>query len=355
MIQNRYKHLALKLELDRLSVAGMYNLGLNYLATKTFPANAYNQLTVVQIESTLACNLKCKMCVREYFDKKNPHLTFENFKTIIDQFPYLRQLNLTGIGEPLLNKDIFKMVEYAKSKKIYVRFTTNATLLAPKNCEKIILSGLDELRVSLDGATAETFEDIREGSCFLEVIGNIRALNRLKQSSGAEKPVVEMNTVVLKENFTELPRLVELAAYLDIKSIYFSGLDIEGAKYAEEDHSIYDMSKQEIEKIFAETKEKARELGVAIRLPGIIPQSQKCFLPWLTNYVTLDGDLMPCCHCIDGLNRQEVIRNYALGNLLEQKFEDIWNAEKYRHFRKRLNNGNLPGICKNCSVILGMD
>ncbi len=355
MIQGRYKRLALKLELDRFSVGGIYNLGLNYLATKTLPSIAPNRLTAIQVESSLACNLKCKMCVREYFDRGNPHLTFEKFKTIIDQFPYLRQLNLTGIGEPLLNKDIFKMVEYASKQKIYVRFTTNATLLTAQNNEKIIRSGLDELRVSLDGATARTFEDIRAGSCFKEVIENIGALNRLKQSLGASKPIIEINTVALKENINEFPQLVELAAFLNIKSIFFAGLDVEGAKYAEISSLIYKLPRPEIEEIFARTRIRAKELGVAIRLPSIIPQPRKCFLPWLTNYITLDGDLMPCCHCVDGKNRGEVIGDYSFGNLLSQEFEGIWNSDKYQHFRKRLNNGNLPHICKKCAVVSGMD
>jgi radical SAM protein with 4Fe4S-binding SPASM domain len=356
VVPGRYKFLALRLELDRFSVSGIYNLGLNYLAAKTFPARAPNRLTAVQLESTLACNIKCRMCVRDYFDRKGAHLTFDNFKKIIDQFPFLRQLNLTGIGEPLLNKDIFRMVEYAVGKrKLYVRFTTNATLLTPQNNERLIRSGLNELRVSLDGATAGTFNKIREGSDFEKVVDNIRGLTRLKNDLGAQKPVIEVNTVVLRENIDELPRIVALASWLNIKNIFFTGLDIEGAKYAQKKHLIYNLPRHEIEAVFRETRRRARELGVAIRLPNLIPQPRRCFLPWLINYITLEGDLMPCCRCIDGLDRRDVIRDYSFGNLLRQRLDDVWNSKKYQDFRKRLSNGKVPYICRNCTVALGMD
>jgi radical SAM protein with 4Fe4S-binding SPASM domain len=356
MIKNRYKLQALKLELKSLSAKRIYNLGLNYLASKTFPAKALNQLTVIQLESTLACNLKCKMCVREYFGEHKAYLVFEEFRKIIDKFPYLRQVNLTGIGEPLLNKDIFRMVDYAtKAKSLYVRFTTNATLLNRQNSEKLICSGLNELRVSLDAASAGVFDDIRQGSCFEQVIENIKELNSLKCELGVGHPLVEINTVLMKENIHELPEIVSLAHSLNINSIYCMGLDVEGAKYAQNDNLIYKLGKDEIKVIFNETRKRAQDFGVSIRLPNIVPKRRKCSLPWLTNYVTIDGDLMPCCRCIDGRDRDSVIRGYAFGNLLEQNLADIWNNEKYRHFRKRLNNGHLPYICRNCAVISGMD
>ncbi|MDP8297408.1 MAG: hypothetical protein RAP41_04410, partial [Candidatus Orphnella occulta] len=66
----------------------------------------------VRIETTTRCNLGCKLCVnRSLINKKD--MSFGQFKIILDKFPYVKTLSLTGSGEPFLNKDIFNMIKYA--------------------------------------------------------------------------------------------------------------------------------------------------------------------------------------------------------------------------------------------------
>ena len=130
----------------------------------------------LQIEPTTKCNLRCRMCLSPFWDRKGMEMSFTNFKKIIDQFPLLVTINLQGIGEPLLNKDIFKMIEYCKSKKMIVLFTSNGTLINEKVAEKFVDYGLDYVIISMDGAVPETFEKIRIGANFNHVIENVKNL-----------------------------------------------------------------------------------------------------------------------------------------------------------------------------------
>ncbi len=104
-----------------------------------------------------------------------------------------------------MNKDIFKMVAYLKSKEVYVLFNSNAILLKTDVQKKLIESSLDEYRVSIDAATQGTYLKMRGVSKFDEVIGNIREFIDLKKSSGVKSPEVSLWFVGTKENIWELP------------------------------------------------------------------------------------------------------------------------------------------------------
>jgi MoaA/NifB/PqqE/SkfB family radical SAM enzyme len=120
--------------------------------------------TLVQIETTTKCNLRCRMCLRT---QTNPDLNYDMspnvFKLIIDQLvclPFKKPtLRLVGLGEPLLNPHIISMVRYAKRKGFLVDLVSNFTLANPKTMEKLVETQLDYLGVSLDAASPKVFEN----------------------------------------------------------------------------------------------------------------------------------------------------------------------------------------------------
>ena len=112
----------------------------------------------LKIECSSLCNLKCTMCPLSVgLKRKQGHLTFKNFKYIFDQVnpPYL---NLTGIGEPFLNPDLFKIIKYAKERNTMVKLDTNATLLNKENSGKILGTGIDIISTSMDGVDKKSYE-----------------------------------------------------------------------------------------------------------------------------------------------------------------------------------------------------
>ena len=87
---------------------------------------------MVFIEVTNRCNLLCETCPRTYFTREPlKSLTFDEFRMIAEQFPEMRRCALHGIGEPLLNRELPRMIAYLKARGVEVLFNSNGTLLTP--------------------------------------------------------------------------------------------------------------------------------------------------------------------------------------------------------------------------------
>src|ERR1700726_3961140 len=117
---------------------------------------------VLYLETTNRCNLLCTTCPRTYEELEPPaDMSWELFCSIVDQIPNLSRAVLHGVGEPMLVKNLPRMVRYLKDRGTYVLFNTNGTVLNERNGCALIEAELDELRVSLDAANAESFRAIR--------------------------------------------------------------------------------------------------------------------------------------------------------------------------------------------------
>src|SRR5437764_7904327 len=103
-------------------------------------------------------------------------MDFEQFTRLIDQFVNVQELHLQGLGEPMMHPRFFDMIAYAAEKGIRVTTNSNLTLLNERRAERCVTSGLDCLHISLDGATAETYERIRVRAHFDRVVHNVERL-----------------------------------------------------------------------------------------------------------------------------------------------------------------------------------
>src|SRR5262245_45009518 len=120
------------------------------------------QPVCVYLETTNRCNLLCTTCPRTYAELEPPaDMSWELFTSIVDQIPDLQRAVLHGVGEPMLVRNLPRMVRYLKDRGTYVLFNTNGTVLNERNGRALIDAGLDELRVSLDAANAKSFLAIR--------------------------------------------------------------------------------------------------------------------------------------------------------------------------------------------------
>jgi sulfatase maturation enzyme AslB (radical SAM superfamily) len=129
---------------------GLVN-GLKVISSIFYPTiGLFSSPLDVQVEITTKCNLSCKTCTHKSLkDKKD--MTFSEFKQIIDQFPNAVHVILQGIGEPLMNREIYRMISYAKSKNIKPMIITHGGLLTKENLDQLIKSGLHGLTISIDG------------------------------------------------------------------------------------------------------------------------------------------------------------------------------------------------------------
>src|SRR4051794_23235487 len=173
--------------------------------------------TFLQVEPVGQCNLRCQMCAIQFRQDGPPFgplafMDYGVFTRLLDQFPALEELQLQGLGEPMMHPRFFDMVEYATNRGIQVSTNSNLTLLNDRRAERCIISGLHSLHISMDAATAGTYERIRVRAHFDRVVNNIERILAARQRSGSAQPHLRMVMVIMRQNLPELPAIVRFAA-----------------------------------------------------------------------------------------------------------------------------------------------
>jgi radical SAM protein with 4Fe4S-binding SPASM domain len=320
----------------------------------------------LQLEVTGACNLRCQMCLVRYrpaLDRHEASLDFERFRALVDAVPGLERVTLQGLGEPLMAPDLIAMLEYGRARGIRMGFNTNGTLLTATMTDRLLDAAPDWLCVSIDGATAATYESIRDGARFDRVIRNVRRFVARMRERGAQKPDLSLVMVAMRRNVAELPALVRLAAECGVPTLRvqnlshsFSDCDPAGAYREIREFSAAEALWQNHEAAadlaFAEARALAVELGVALRLPELDeparePGAPGCDWPWRSAYVRHDGRVQPCCMLMGG-------DRAILGDLKRSSFTEIWQSPGYERFRAALMTDKPPDVCRGCSMYRGV-
>jgi radical SAM protein with 4Fe4S-binding SPASM domain len=320
----------------------------------------------IQVEVTGACNLRCQMCLVRYrpaLDRRSGSLSLEAFKALVDTLPELSVVTLQGLGEPLLAPHLVDMIEHAARRGCRVGFNTNGTLLTAKRAERLVRAGLAWLHVSVDGATAATYEGIRDGASFDRVAANVRSLIEVKRRLGADRPDVSLVFVAMRRNVHELPDLVRLTASwgvgkLRVQNLSHSFGDTDPAgSYAEirefaAREALWDDGARGVP-AFDDARRVAAALGVDVRLPRLEPRvaagdgEPGCDWPWRSAYVTHTGAVQPCCMLMGG-------DRGVLGDVGTTPFDEIWRGATYREFREALLTRTPPAVCRGCAMYRGV-
>jgi len=323
---------------------------------------------VVFIEVTNRCNLLCETCPRTYFTREPlKSLSRDEFIFIAEQFPEMQRVLLHGIGEPLLNRDLPEIIQYLKARNVNVIFNSNGTLLSEKWEEKLIRSGLDEYRCSIDGARPETYARIRGADLLNKIIDGLESFVQVKARLQADMPRLSIWCVVTRENLEELPELVRQAARLGVPEVYLQRMTF----FAQEPGEQFGMAKKELaifgavsqrqDEIISECERLSAELGINFRASGArepreslaaarssdFSPWQACMRPWTTAYVTANGNCLPCCISPFAVKDYDSL---ILGNLFEKPFSEIWNDSHYRDFRKAFLSSTPHKACASCGV-----
>lgn len=323
----------------------------------------------LQIEPVGQCNLRCTMCPIQFRQDGPPYgppafMAFELCTRLVDEFPGLEELHLQGLGEPMMHPRFFDMVEYAAARGIRVSTNTNLTLLTPERARRCMTSGLAWMRISVDGATAETYEKIRVRSKLARLERNLALLQEAKRQAAGAGPRLEMTAVVMRQNLHELPDLVRFAHRWGMQEIFVQHLchQMDEADLPAQYLPLRDYIEAEtlegedparIAQYFDEARAVAEALGVGVRLPRPrpilhppgTPGRQRCDWPWRGAYVAYGGEAMPCCMVATP-------DRLTLGNMADG-VAPVWNGEAYEAFRKALDSDDPPPVCKSCSVYRG--
>ncbi len=334
------------------------NRELNEIEISAKKAVLNSKPRMLVIVLTNKCNLRCIMCSRVY-SRDNFTLPFESVKRIYKLLPYLEDIDLQG-GEVFL-VDYFKSLFYKVNEYPYIckRIVTNGLLIDREWADIFAESKNVELTYSIDAVTKSTYEKIRNGAKFLDLLKSIDVINetRGKYNNNIK---LRINAVVMSSNYKELNLFPDFCRKYHFQHLRFDFLRPDAAP--EEDILLQaDGSVSSyLRKIVSEIKDACQESNIGFeytfgslisepsqnKLDSHTSNSQsilKCKLPWKKFFIDTGGIIFPDCLC-----------KHSVGNI-EEPIEEIWNNEKMQLYRRRLSSGLIDDWCSKTCIDNAVD
>jgi radical SAM protein with 4Fe4S-binding SPASM domain len=331
-------------------ITNLFKLVASYVISRiTRRARVWGLPAAASWEPNNTCNLRCPECPTGQNELTRPagKSDITLFRSFIDQTSrHLAYLTLYFQGEPYLHENIFEMIRYARSRKIFVSTSTNGHFLTKENAEKTVASGLNRLIISLDGTDQEAYEKYRVNGKLDRVLEGVRNLVEAKRTARSKTPEIVIQFLVLRSNENQIPEIKKLAKSLgadrlELKSAQF--YDYKNGNPLIPENKKYSRYKTTHQLTNSPTHQSA---GLRVyELKSSLPRH--CFRMWSSCVVTWDGMVVPCCYDKDA--------TFRMGSLKEESFKTIWKKPEYDAFRQRILDGREKiEICSNCAEGMGV-
>ncbi len=340
-------------------------------------------LRQIDIKITNLCNLKCEMCAqwgRTGYNFGRPHdelaatVPLDIYKRVVDEMASRRPVYYIWGGEPFLYPDLTPLVEYMKRRKACVSIISNGTRVR-EHAERFVRLGVDNFMFSLDG-TPELHDRIRgvKGT-FQKLAATIREINRWKKILRVPKPYIVLLMTLTPQTQAHVVSTMEIGEELgtDFFGIYYSwftseqighnhqalmnrefGCDATAWKGYVSAPSRFDVPKLITELrcvgsrhwkypylIVPDLREK--DIPRYFTEPWNTFGNTRCLSPWITTEIQANGDVATCRDHPD----------YVVGNIQDEPLLKIFNNDRYRKFRRRLQTKGLLPICARCCGLMG--
>ena len=337
------------------------------------------RLKKLYIEPTNQCNLTCRTCIRNAWDEPVGQMddaTFTHILNGLHDFPSFPTVLFGGFGEPLLHPRIAEMVAQVKSLGIPVELITNGTLLTEDLSRRLITAGLDVLWVSLDGATPESFADVRLGAELPEIVENVARFRDIHWSSQGQLPHIGIIFVAMESNIADLPAVVKLGRKLladrflitnvlpytaDMcDEVLYSSVLRNIASFPTPWAPLLNMSKMDMNEI---TREPLYQIVRAWQTSNSAKDNKEDsnnYCPFIEKgsaAICWDGSMSPCLplmhsHVSFLRGRKRFSRRYMIGNVATHSMDDLWSSTEYVTFRERVQAFDFSPctFCGGCDL-----
>lgn len=342
------------------------------------------RLAKLYIEPTNRCNLNCSTCVRKAWDEPMGKMSDAVFARIIEglrEFSPPPTVFFGGFGEPLLHPKIISIVTEVKALGVKVELITNATLLTEDLSQELIRAGLDRLWVSLDGATPESYADVRLGAAFHQVLEN---LGHFRHAVYAEAYATDRHFlrktrlgivfVAIKRNISDLPEVINIGKrfgadrFLVTNVLPYTPEMIDEALYyrilSDDGHMHLSLPEMDADEVnYASIYQTLR--NVYGSWAGINCKNIRNHCPFIENgmaAINWEGGLSPCLPLLHDHTsyrghlryNERFSRRWAVGNVVQSSLLDLWNAPEHIAFRERVQAFHFsPCIgCGGCNLCL---
>ena len=268
---------------------------------------------IVTVEPSNTCNSSCVMCPYPKMTRPKTVMPMDLFKKVVDECVSngINKFNLNFYNEPFLDPMIFDRIEYLRLKSVRTQLFSNGSVLDDDKIDKIIKSGLNDIKFSVDGFKKETYEKIRKGLNYEKTVSNILKLIERKKELKSPSPCVAVVFVRSVNNEGEQE---------DFKKFWFGKADkiIISFDDNRNDTSTHDFKNKP-----------------AVAYP--------CRRLWKELVVMSNGKAALCCVDFDG--------SVILGDFNSQSFMEIWNGAKFEKIREKhlMYKANEIPLCKKCA------
>lgn len=352
MISKRHLKLALKLIKNKRINGDFIRYVRNRI--RSFCLNPHKQVvlpfpTGIMLELGNRCNLHCTICPREYKYGKQMDIGFmslQNACQVINElYPFLDSIGLTGLGETLLYPHLLEVVQYIKrkNKSIIITISTNANFEGCVEKIKPLLPYLDNVQFSVDG-TNNVYEKIRPNTHFKDIADNIRQIVTI----GQKETIFMINTVITRENYLNVPNIIDFADQLGIQYINFNRINLASIpELPREEYTQFFHSTEytnTLQKLF-ELQKTHPGLTFSEETKGGNGSFQECTFAWHHQYITWDGYMVPCC-------AKPFPKEIHFGNVFtDGGVMNVLNGKKYLAWRRLWQENKTPDFCKTCNNI----
>ncbi len=279
---------------------------------------------VISIESSSYCNADCIMCPRELLSRKKGNMPMDLYRKIIDECAendrYIKLIQPFMFGESFINKKLVEMIEYTKTRlpRTPVNVSTNGSLINPKMAQALIDCGLDKINIDIDGATAETFEGVRLGLVYEQVVENARYLMELKRTTRSKTPEITVTIINMDETQHEI------AAFKDQWTPLADNVVVQS--YSTWTGSVED-----------------KNVGDQASASSSGGFTFPCKHPWEEFVIANDGRVSICCLDFDF--------KVEVGDVSKQSIREVWNGAPIEEIRQKMieNRYDELEICSQCN------
>ncbi len=251
-------------------------------------------------------------------------MSFSVFKGILDQArDSLGYLVLYNLGEPTLNREIYDMIAYAKGRKIFTRLSTNADFDDKRHIRQMLDSGVDEIVVSLDCPTEQTYAGYKGCDDFRKVIDNVRGIVAARKNN--YRPFINLQMLIMRSTEPQVGEFKRIVKELGVDRGIMKKVRVD-LLAAPPQYDFLPMEKKYVRDIY---KKKI--------------QVNHCWRPWLSAVILWDGMVVPCC--------LDMAAKYDFGNINEEGLRPIWQGPAYAAFREEVvKDIDSSTLCGKCSI-----
>ena len=292
-----------------------------------------------EIEPTTACNLRCRFCLNPELANPRNSLSYEQFIHILDSLPGLLVVSLLGLGEPTLNKDLFRMASEARRRKIYVTTVTNLNV-PERTVHRLAESDFDEVNFSLESTEPDRYGWFRGGGSLGRLTENLRLLGELKEKSGRAFSV-GMWTTVTAATVGSIEQVFQFCAKAGVERVQYQFISEKPMHLDVYDEGLrgqlirdWEGTGKALSDVIWKHSQQYGVLGYLV--------DARCGYPWSGIFINAEGLLAPCCHIKD-------YHDPAWGSIANGSLDEAWQSRDWVEVREGLMSGLLHRSCEGCS------